>query len=60
MDESVRRQTKDGHPFCFRCKYFYRGKGEKYASAHCSFDFYNTCDGRLQAVYMGKEYEREG
>lgn len=54
MDESIRRQTKDRHPFCFKCKYFYRGKGEKYASAHCPFETYLNCEGRMHAVDMGE------
>lgn len=52
------KPIKDGHPFCFRCKYFYRANREKYASAHCPFSVYVKCDGRLKAVDLGDEYLR--
>ena len=52
------KPIKDGHPFCFRCKYFYRGEGEKYVSAHCTFQIYVRCEGRTKAVDLGEEYLR--
>ena len=47
------KPISDGHPFCFRCKYFYREEGEKYVSAHCPFQIYVGCEGRAKAVDLG-------
>ena len=54
------RTPKNEFPFCFKCKFFYKEKGKKYASAHCPFDLYNTCAGRLYGADMGEKYKRKG
>ena len=42
-------------PYCFRCEQFYREKGKRFPTAHCTFETYEKCPGRLR----GEKPERK-
>lgn len=35
-------------PYCFKCRMFYKEKGKRFPTAHCSFETYEKCPGRLR------------
>lgn len=35
-------------PYCFKCRMFYKDKGKRFPTAHCAFEIYEKCRGRLR------------